>query len=63
MTKENMNWRSTANRNDLLEKWNSPGTPAYYLLDRQGVIRRKWVGAPGEKALDGAIAKLLGESK
>ncbi len=57
--KENMNWRSTADRGTIAPKWNSPGTPVYYVIDPKGVIRYKWVGYPGEKALDGALDKLL----
>jgi peroxiredoxin len=59
MVKENMNWRSTADDGSIAEKWNSPGTPAYYVLDPQGVIRYKWVGYPGEKTLDEALEKLI----
>ena len=59
MVKENMNWRSTADDGSIAEKWNSPSTPAYYVLDPQGVIRYKWVGYPGEKTLDEALEKLI----
>ena len=59
MVKENMNWRSTADDGSIAEKWNSPGTPAYYIFDPQGVIRYKWVGYPGEKTLDEALEKLI----
>ncbi len=37
------------------------GTPTFYLVDHRGVIRHKWVGAPGAKALDAAIEELLQE--
>ena len=63
MVKENMNWRSTADDGSIAEKWNSPGTPAYYIFDPQGVIRYKWVGYPGEKALDAALEKLIKEAE
>jgi hypothetical protein len=59
MVKENITWRSTADDGSIAEKWNSPGTPVYYVLDPEGVIRYKWVGYPGEKALDGALEKLI----
>lgn len=59
MDKEKLNWRSTADDGSIAEKWNSPGTPAYYVLDPQGVIRYKWVGYPGENALDAALEKLI----
>lgn len=59
MLKENLNWRSTSDRGAIAPKWNSPGTPVYYILDPAGVIRNKWVGSPGEKAIDAAIEKLI----
>ena len=59
MNKEELNWRSTADDGSIAEKWNSPGTPVYYVLDPQGVIRYKWVGYPGEKALDAGLEKLI----
>ena len=60
MVKENMNWRSTADRGGLIAaKWNQPGTPLYYILDPRGTIRHKWYGYPGEKALDAALEKLI----
>jgi hypothetical protein len=62
MVKENMNWRSTADRGGLIAAtWNQPGTPLYYVLDPQGTIRHKWYGYPGEKALDAALEKLIEE--
>ena len=59
MVKENLTWRSTSSDDTIAEKWNSLGTPVYYVLDPQGVIRYKWVGYPGEKALDAALEKLI----
>ena len=62
MDKEKMNWRSFANQEAINAKW-SPSTPGYYVLDPKGVIRYKWVGAPGEKAIDTALEKLIGETE
>ena len=61
MEKEKLNWRSFADQNATFQKW-SAGTPAYYAIDRKGMIRYKWVGNPGEKTIDGAIEKLLAEA-
>ncbi len=61
--KHNLNWRSFADQGAINEKWNSPPTPTYYVLDHKGVIRFKWVGAPGEKALDSALDKLIQEAE
>lgn len=63
MIKEKMNWRSTADLGAIAEKWNSPGTPVYYVIDRAGVNRYKWVGKPGAKALDASLEKLIEEGK
>ena len=62
MDKEKMNWRSFAHQEAINAKWN-PSTPGYYILDPKGVIRYKWVGAPGEKAIDTALEKLLAEAE
>jgi hypothetical protein len=62
MDKEKMNWRSFAHQAAINAKWN-PSTPVYYVLDPKGVIRHKWVGAPGEKAIDTALEKLIDEAE
>ena len=62
MDQEKMNWRSFAHQDAINAKWN-PSTPSYYVLDPAGVIRHKWVGAPGEKALDQAVERLINESE
>ena len=59
--RQKLNWRSFAHKESSAEEWNTPGTPGYYILDHKGVIRFKWVGNPGEKAMDSAIEKLLAE--
>jgi hypothetical protein len=60
MDKEKMNWRSFAHQDAINAKWN-PSTPSYYVLDPRGVIRHKWVGAPGKNAIDAAVEKLIEE--
>ena len=62
MDKEKMNWRSFAHQDAINTQWNS-STPCYYVLDPKGVIRYKWVGAPGEKAIDTALEKLINEAE
>ena len=58
MARERMNWRSFAHQDAVNARWN-PSTPSYYVLDPGGVIRHKWVGAPGEKAIDTALEELI----
>ena len=62
MDKERMNWRSFVHQDAINAKWN-PSTPGYYVLDAKGVIRYKWFGAPGEKAIDSALEKLINEAE
>ena len=59
MDKEKLNWRSFGDKGAINTHWNAPGTPTYYIIDHQGVIRNKWYGHPGEKALDSALEKLI----
>lgn len=58
MEKESLTWRSFAHQEGINDKWNS-STPAYYVIDHKGVIRAKWVGYPGEQAIDSALEKLI----
>ena len=59
MDKEQMNWRSFATSNAIKTQWHDPGTPMYYVIDHKGVIRHKWFGSPGDKAIDAALEKLI----
>lgn len=63
MDKEKLNWRSIADHGPISAKWASRGTPTYYLIDRAGTIRFKWIGNPGAKAMDAAVEKLIEEAK
>ena len=54
MDKEKLNWRSFSSR-AIAAKWSARGTPTYYVIDHKGVIRYKWVGYPGAKAIDAAL--------
>jgi len=59
MTKENITWRTFDDEGAINTQWNFPLTPAFVVIDHRGVIRRKWVGNPGQKAIDAALAKLI----
>ena len=63
MVKENLNWRTFVDKGDIADKWKPAGTPTFYLIDHQGVIRYKWVGAPGEKVMDVALEKVIKEAE
>ena len=62
MAQERMNWRSFAHQEAINAKWN-PSTPGYYILDPRGVIRYKWLGPPGEKTIETALEKLIGQAE
>ena len=62
MKQEKLNWRSFADDGSIAQKWNSPATPAFYVIDHKGVIRHKWLGHPGEKVIDDALDVLLREA-
>jgi len=59
--KEKLNWRSAVSSDALNAQWNNPGTPSFYVIDHKGIIRHKWLGVPGEEAMDKALAKLIEE--
>ena len=61
MVREQLTWRSISSQ-AVTSRWNA-GTPTYYVIDVQGVIRHKWVGSPGEKAIDKALEKLIHEAE
>ena len=61
MEKEKITWRSIASQ-AVTSRWNA-GTPTYYVIDPNGVIRYKWVGSPGEKAIEMALEKLIHQAE
>jgi hypothetical protein len=66
LEKEQITWRSwfdgPGTNGPIATKWNVHGWPTLYVLDAKGVIRHKWVGSPGDKAMDEAIDKLVAEA-
>jgi hypothetical protein len=68
MDKEKLTWRSFADPGELGQgaiaaSWNLAATPTLYVIDHKGVIRNKWLGSPGEKAIDTALEKLIKEAE
>ena len=58
--KEKLTWRSFADPDgEIASKWNLSATPTLYVVDTKGIIRHKWVGAPGAKAIDAALDTLI----
>jgi len=62
MTREKLNWRTFVDQGAIVNKWKPAGTPTFYIIDAQGVIRYKWAGAPGAKAIDTALEKVIQEA-
>ena len=63
MDKEKLNWRSFVDRGEIGAKWKPAGTPSFFIIDPRGVIRHKWAGAPGAKAMDTALENVLKEAE
>ena len=67
MKTENIVWRNAMDLGEASDgtKWSTwavRGFPQFYLLDAQGVIRRRWFGDPGaelEPAIESCLAKLI----
>ena len=67
MKRENINWRNGLCLGEpkdgvLWSTWAVRGFPQFYLVDAQGVIRRRWFGDPGTE-LEPAIEALLAEKR
>ena len=63
MIREQLNWRSFSNKNDITNQWNTPETPSYYIIDHEGRIRHKWTGNPGGRSLDLILGKMIKEAE
>jgi hypothetical protein len=67
MKKENITWRSFwdggSTQGPIAKRFAIEGWPTLYLIDHQGVIRKKWLGSPGDKVLDREIDKLVKEAE
>jgi Thioredoxin-like len=62
--KENqVTWRSFQNQRKeakaIAEEWNVQGWPTLYLIDHNGVIKKKWLGSPSNEVLDKEVEKLV----
>ena len=63
MRREKITWRTFAAKGEIADQWNNPGTPTFYVIDHKGVIRRKWVGAPGHKTIEAVLEKMIKEAE
>jgi hypothetical protein len=68
LKEENITWRSFTNGpqgtgGPISKAWNVQGWPTLYLIDHKGILRRKYLGSPGDEVLDKAIEKLIEEAE
>ena len=59
-------WRSAwtgGKKNPISEKFRIEGYPTLYLIDHEGVIRKKWLGAPPAKELEKSIEELIAKTE
>jgi hypothetical protein len=67
MEKENITWRSFWNGGStsgpISTRWAVRGWPTLYLIDHKGVVRKKWVGSPGDKVMNQEIDRLVKEAE
>jgi len=61
MRQAELPWRSFKFESEVIRQWN-PSTPTFYVIDARGVIRNKWVGGVGARAMDDALEKLIREA-
>ncbi len=63
MEKEQITWRSFWNGGStggpISFAWNVGGWPTLYLIDHNGIIKKKWLGGPKAEVLDQEIEKLV----
>jgi hypothetical protein len=68
LEEEEITWRSfwcgeKGTQGPIPSDWNVQGWPTLFLIDHKGVIRHKYLGSPGDEALDAAIDKLVAEAE
>ena len=65
-TEMGVNWRSFRNSGTnppISKSWRVLGWPTLYYIDHEGVIRRKWIGSPGNEIIDAVLDKLIHEAE
>jgi thiol-disulfide isomerase/thioredoxin len=63
LAKTEIPWRSFRDERPGKElisgEWKVSAWPTLYLIDHEGVIRKRWVGTPGDEALDREVGRLM----
>ena len=65
MEKEKMPWSHwwDGNRGPIAKMFRIQAYPTLYLIDAKGIVRKKWIGSPGEEVLDKAVEDLVAEAE
>jgi thiol-disulfide isomerase/thioredoxin len=65
LSKEKMPWNHwyDGSRGPLAKTFRVNAYPTLYLIDAKGVVRKKWIGSPGNEVLDKAVEELVEEAK
>ena len=64
--KHGITWRSSwqgSTAGPICKQFRVTGYPTLFLIDHEGVIRHKWLGSPGDEAMDKAIEALVAKAK
>jgi Thioredoxin-like len=63
LVENQVTWRSFQNERKgdkaIATEWNVQGWPTLYLIDDKGVIKKKWLGSPGNEVLDKEVETLV----
>lgn len=64
LEKEQMPWKHwwAGEESDVLKTFRVKAFPTLYLIDAKGVIRKKWIGSPGDEVLDKAVEEVVKEA-
>ena len=62
--KQGITWRSFWNGTEgtggpISKEWRVRGWPTLFVIDHEGVIRRRWLGSPGDQIMDAAIDEAI----
>ncbi len=56
-------WWDMGEKNPVAKKYRVRAFPTIYVIDHAGIIRHKWIGSPGNDAMDKAIADLVQQAE
>jgi peroxiredoxin len=57
-----VHWWEKGDENPVLKQYRVQAFPSLYLIDHTGIVRKKWVGNPGDDKIDQAVQELVKEA-